>query len=236
MKKDISIINKTEQIIPNITITCVIIRFINNKLEVLLQQPKAPKKDSPFFWGLPQKIIKKEETTMDAVQRLLEGNHNFEIGYLDQFRTFEEFDSISKQKELTIGYCAFVRQKAGAISESPFDLCKWVALDKIPNLSSGHDKILSSSLRNLNTLIKYEPVVFDLLPQKFTLLELMCLYEQILRMEIDKSNFRRKILSMNLLVELNEKQHDVSHRAAKFYGFDLSLYRKRKSSVFSINF
>jgi len=236
MKKDISIISKTDHIIPNITITCVIIRFMDNKLEVLLQQSSEQNKDSKGFLGLPQNFIKKEETTMDAVQRLLYGNYSFEIGFLDQFRTFEKLDENSKQKGLTIGYCAFVRQKENELSESVLDSCKWTALDEIPSLLSSHDEILNCSLKYLNTLIKYEPVVFNLLPKKFTLLELMYLYEQILRVEIDKSNFRRKILSMNLLVELDEKQQEVSHRAAKFYGFDLMQYRKKKESGFSIDF
>jgi 8-oxo-dGTP diphosphatase len=91
-------------------------------------------------------------------------------------------------------------------------------------------------LKYLNTLIKYEPIVFNLLPQKFTLLELICLYEQFLSVELDKSNFRRKILSMNLLIPLNEKQQDVSHRAAKYYEFDSKKYKIKKGNEFSLDF
>jgi 8-oxo-dGTP diphosphatase len=236
MNKDISSINNANQIIPNIKIACVIIRFVNNKLEVLLQQHFEQNSFTQDVWGLPYNFVKVEETTMDSVQRLLKGKNNFEIGFLDQFRTFEELNSTSKQIGFTIAYCAFVRQKDNVMDESFLDSCKWYLLDELPNLLSTQKEILNFSLKYLKTLIKYEPIVFNLLPQKFTLLELICLYEQFLSVELDKSNFRRKILSMNLLVPLNEKQQDVSHRAAKYYEFDSNRCKIKKGNEFSLDF
>ncbi|MBE9031138.1 NUDIX hydrolase, partial [filamentous cyanobacterium LEGE 11480] len=81
--------------------------------------------------------------------------------------------------------------------------------------------------------IRYEPIGFELLPQKFTLSQLQQLYELILATSLDKRNFRKKILKMGLLIELDEYQTNVSHRAARFYQFDESAYRSLKAQGFN---
>lgn len=225
--------SKVDDNISNISITCVIIRFLDNKLEVLLQQNNNS--DEEDFWVLPRKFIEREETAMGAVQRLLHGNYSFEIGYLDQFRTFDESNS-NLSAGVTIGHFAFVRQQGSRTNDNVLGSGKWFKLDEMPNIVAKHAEILNYSLKYLNILIKNEPIVFDLLPEKFTLLELMSLYEQIVRVEIDKSNFRRKILNMNILMEFDEKQQDVSHRAARFYGFDSKKYKENKANGFSLDF
>lgn len=225
-----------DDIISNITITGVIIRFNDNKLEVLLQQRSDENGVGLCNWELPRNSIKRGETTMETVQRMFHGNYSFEIGYLDQFRTFEETNFVLKETGVTIGHCVFVRQKGTRYDENVLGSGKWFKLDEMPNIVPSHSEILSYSFKYLKNLTRSEPVVFDLLPEKFTLLELICLYEQILRVEIDKSNFRRKILSMDILMELNEKQQDVSHRAAKFYAFDYMRYREKAESGFSFDF
>ena len=84
--------------------------------------------------------------------------------------------------------------------------------------------------------VRQAPIGFNLLPEKFALLQLMQLYEEILGIELDKSNFRRKILHMKLLVALDEKQQDVSHRAAKLYKFDPEIYKKLTEKGFNFEF
>jgi hypothetical protein len=74
--------------------------------------------------------------------------------------------------------------------------------------------------------VQHEPIGFNLLPKKFTLHHIQQLYEAILETELDKPNFRRKLLNMNLLVPCEEKQKDVSHRAANLYRFDKKIYNQ----------
>jgi hypothetical protein len=227
--------SKKVAIIPNISITGVIIRFNDNKLEVLLEQHSEADKIGSFNWELPRSAIEIGETTMETVQRMFHGSYSFEIGFLDQFRTFSETNCDLKQTGVTIGHCVFVRQKGSRSNDNVLGTGQWFKMNEMPSLIPSHNEILAYSLKYLKILSNTEPIVFDLLPQKFTLLELICLYEQIWRVEIDKSNFRRKILSMNLLVESNEKQQDVSHRAAKFYEFDYKRYREKADSGFSFD-
>jgi len=81
--------------------------------------------------------------------------------------------------------------------------------------------------------VRYEPIGFELLPKKFTLTQLQQMYEKILEQAIDKRNFRKKILSMELLEELDEVQMDVAHRAARLYRFDEKKYRQLKKKGFN---
>jgi 8-oxo-dGTP diphosphatase len=90
--------------------------------------------------------------------------------------------------------------------------------------------------KNLKRKVKYEPIGFNLLPKKFTLLQLQELYEAILEVSLDKPNFRRKIMKMGLLLHCNEKQKGVSHRAASLYQFDGRIYKQLKQEGFIFEF
>ena len=105
---------------------------------------------------------------------------------------------------------------------------EWVSIKEATNLAFDHDKILEACFRRLKRRVRMRPVGFQLLPRKFTLTELQHLYEAILEPTkvIDKRNFRKKILSMKILVDLNETQEGVAHRPAKLYKFDKKKYEK----------
>lgn len=113
---------------------------------------------------------------------------------------------------------------------------KWYKIDQVPPLVFDHTEILEYSLRRLRKKVRQAPVGFSLLPKKFTLLELMRLYEAFLDYEMDKPNFRRKFLGMKLLAPLDEKQKAVSHRAAQLYEFDPVIYEKLTEKGFNFEF
>ncbi|MGD1898548.1 MAG: hypothetical protein ACFB16_16525 [Phormidesmis sp.] len=96
-----------------------------------------------------------------------------------------------------------------------------------------HAEILDCAIARLRNKIRYEPVGFELLPTQFTLSQLQSLYEQILERTLDKRNFRKKLLKMNLLTDTGLKEKDVSHRAAKLYEFDTRKYQSLKQTGFS---
>jgi 8-oxo-dGTP diphosphatase len=109
----------------------------------------------------------------------------------------------------------------------------WFAMDDIPQLAFDHSHILEVALKRLKGKVRYQPIGFELLPKKFTLSQLQHLYETILEAPLDKRNFRKKILSMDLLVELDEVEQDVAHRAARLYSFDEEKYRKLSEQGFN---
>src|SRR5436190_239035 len=88
------------------------------------------------------------------------------------------------------------------------------------------EESVDDAARRLKGKVRYEPIGFELLPPKFTLSQLQRLYETVLERSLDKRNFRKKILSMGVLVETDEIQQDVAHRAARLYRFDEDKYRR----------
>jgi len=218
-----------------ITIDCVIFGFDKGSLEVLLVQHGEG--ISKGKWGLPGGWINKKESTDDAAHRLLNELTALDHIYLEQLKAFGNPDRFPLRRVITIGYYALIKRedyniKAGFTASD----AKWYKINEIPDLIYDHNEILAYSLKHLRNRVKQTPIGFNLLPEKFTLLQLMHLYEEILGIEMDKSNFRRKILHMKLLVALDEKQQDVSHRAAKLYKFDSEIYKKLTEKGFNFEF
>jgi 8-oxo-dGTP diphosphatase len=218
-----------------ITIDCVIFGFDIGILEVLLVQHAEG--ISKGKWALPGGWINKTESIDSAANRLLTDLTGLEDIYLEQLKAFGETDRFPLRRVITIGYYALIKRedynvKAGFTASQ----AKWFKINEIPNLIYDHNEIFSFSLKNLQNRVRQAPIGFNLLPEKFSLLELMHLYEEILGFEMDKSNFRRKILGMKLLVDLEEKQEAVSHRAAKLYKFDFKIYEKLSQKGFNFEF
>lgn len=222
-------------VIRSITIDCVIFGFKEESLEVLLV--KHAEGISKGEWGLPGGWIRKQESIDAAAYRLLHELTGLNQIYLEQLKAFGDPERFPLDRVITIGYYALVKRenyevKAGFTASE----VGWFKLKDIPPLIYDHDQILNFSLEHLRKRIRQAPVGFNLLPEKFTLLDLMHLYEEILGVDMDKPNFRRKILKMKLLRDLNEKQVGVSHRAAKLYSFDEKIYRKLTEKGFNFEF
>lgn len=218
-----------------ITIDCVVFGFEEGSLEVLLVQHAEG--ISKGKWGLPGGWIHKNESTDNAAQRLLSELTGLDNIYLEQLKAFGDPDRFPLRRVITIGYYALVKRedyniKVGFTASD----AKWYKIKSIPDLIYDHNEILSYSLQHLRNRVRHAPIGFNLLPEKFTLLQLMHLYEEILGVELEKSNFRRKILHMKLLLELDEKEQDVSHRAAKLYKFDDEIYKKLTQKGFNFEF
>ncbi|MCI9844354.1 NUDIX hydrolase [Flavobacterium pectinovorum] len=233
---DDDIIVKNDSSVMNaITIDCVIFGFDKGSLEVLLIQHAEG--ISKGKWGLPGGWINKKESTDAAAHRLLNELTALDHIYLEQLKAFGNPDRFPLRRVITIGYYALIKREdyniqAGFTASD----AKWYKINEIPDLIYDHNEILTYSLKHLRDRVRQAPIGFNLLPEKFTLLQLMHLYEEILGIEMDKSNFRRKILHMKLLVALDEKQQDVSHRAAKLYKFDSEIYTKLTEKGFNFEF
>ena len=233
--EDDTVVKNEHSAMNAITIDCVIFGFDKGSLEVLLVQHGEG--ISKGKWGLPGGWINKKESTDDAAHRILNELTALDHIYLEQLKAFGNPDRFPLRRVITIGYYALIKRedyniKAGFTASD----AKWYKINSIPNLIYDHNEILAYSLKHLRNRVRQTPIGFNLLPEKFTLLQLMHLYEEILGIEMDKSNFRRKILHMKLLAELDEKQQDVSHRAAKLYKFDPEIYTELTEKGFNFEF
>ncbi len=215
----------------------VIFGFDGGDLKILLIQRGA----HPFQgkWALPGDLVYPNEDLDTAAARVLEQLTGLRGVYLEQVKTFGAVNRHPLGRVITVAYYSLVKISKFALTPSSFaQTVQWYSLSEVGDLAFDHNLILESCLRRLKRKVRSAPVGFELLPPKFTLTELQHLYESVLglREGLDKRNFRKKFLSMDLLVECEEMQAGVAHRPAKLYQFDKQKYEQfiREGYVFDI--
>ncbi len=208
---------------PALTVDCVVFALDEDELKILLiQRALEPYAGS---WALPGGFVHVGESPEDAARRELMEETGVKDIFLEQLYTFGEADRDPREHVVTVAHYALVNlvdHKVQAATDA--SKAAWFALEDIPALAFDHDRILSTALERLRGKVRYQPIGFELLPHKFALRQLQNLYEQVLDRKLDKRNFRKKILSMDILKELDEIETDVSHRAARLYSFDKKKY------------
>lgn len=218
---------------PSLTVDCVVFALDEDDvLKVMLIQRNLP----PFKgqWALPGGFVHVDESLEAAARRELQEETGIANVFLEQLYTFGEVERDPRDRVVTVAYYALVNLLNYRI-EAATDAsdAAWFPINQLPALAFDHDKILQVALNQLKFKVRYEPIGFELLPKKFTLSQLQKLYETVLGQTLDKRNFRKKILKMDLLVALDETQKDVSHRAARYYQFDEQKYLKLKAKGFN---
>lgn len=224
-----------EDCIRNLTVDNLIFTLHESKLKVLLV--KYNRGLAINKWGLIGHWVRENENLEDAALRVVKKTTNVDNLYLDQLGAFGAVDRYPTSRIITIVYYSLVRHEETKLisGENAFE-CEWFDVYDLPNLMFDHGDILAAGLNYLKYIVRHEPIGFNLLPEKFTLLELQEIYEAILNKTLDKPNFRRKIQKMNLLINCEEKQKKVAHRAATLYRFDINVYEKLKEFGFTFEF
>jgi len=213
----------SDSIIEALSIDCLIFGFKNGRLDILLV--KHAKGISKGKWALPGGWITYGESVDQAAQRILKSLTGISDIYLEQLKTFGEPDRYPTKRVITIAHIALVNESHySLIPGFTASDAQWFNIHEVPDLPYDHEGILKFGFTHLKHKVRHEPIGFNLLPEKFTLLGLQGLYEAILETQLDKSNFRRKLAKMKLLKPCYEKQQDVSHRAANLYSFDKQIY------------
>lgn len=220
-----------DSIIDALSIDCVIFGFKDGRLDILLV--KHAEGISAGKWALPGGWITYAESVDDAAKRLLKSLTGISDIYLEQLKAFGEPNRFPTKRVVTLAFYALVNEESySLIPGFTASDAQWFNVHEVPELIYDHNQILDFGYKQLKHKVRHEPIGFNLLPAKFTLLQLQELYEAILETKLDKSNFRRKLGKMKLLINCKEKQKDVSHRAAALYKFDKRIYvTLRKSGM-----
>jgi len=219
-------------IIDALSIDCLIFGFRNSELDILLI--RHAEGISKGRWALPGGWIRYNESIDDAASRLLTSLTGVSNVFLEQLHAFGDVNRYPGKRVITLAYYALINAENYSLSAGfTASEAKWVKIYEVPRLPYDHNKIIKAGFQYLKHKVRHEPLGFNLLPKKFTLHQIQKLYEAILETELDKPNFRRKLLKMNLLVPCDEKQQDVSHRAANFYRFDKKNYKRLMESGFT---
>jgi len=221
-----------ETIIEALSIDCLIFGFKKNELDILLVQHGEG--ISKGKWALPGGWIKYNEDVDQAADRLLNDLTGVSNIYLEQLKTFGNVNRYPTKRVITLAYYALVKPENYTLHPGfTASDAQWFKISDVPDLPYDHNEILAFGLKHLRHKVQHEPIGFNLLPKKFTLLQLQELYEAILQKKLDKPNFRRKLMKMDLLELCKEKQTDVSHRAASLYRFDKKTYDRLTEKGFT---
>ena len=215
---------------------CVIFGFDEGELKVLLiERNEDPFKD---WWALPGHIVGQEENIDKAAERILFELTGLRDIFMDQFYVFGDVGRHPLGRVITVAYYAMIRLSGVKELKPVTSFARkafWCPISKLPKLAFDHSEIFKKGFEKIQQKISYQPIAFELLPDKFTLTQLQHLYEVILDKKLDKRNFRKKMLNYNILKELEEKQKGMSYRAAKLYRFDKRRYAKLFQNELTFN-
>lgn len=218
---------------PCVTTDCVVFGFDGAKLNVLLiERGIEPYKGC---WAFPGGFLNMDETALQGAKRELYEETGLKNAYIHQFHAFSEVNRDPRDRVITIAYYALVRiseVKAGDDAAK----AEWFPLNKVPSLAFDHDKVLRVATQELRRQIHFEPIGFELLPEKFTMTQLQRLYEAILNVKFDRRNFCNKMLKIGILTQLDETLPMSNKKEAFLYKFNPDSYNEMKERGFRLEF
>jgi 8-oxo-dGTP diphosphatase len=212
---------------PAITVDCVVfgLDLSESELKVLLIQRKL----DPFkgSWALPGGFVREKEALDAAARRELAEETGLTNVWLEQLYTFGAPGRDPRERVISVGYFALVKSRDfSPVGATDALAAAWFVASKPPPLAFDHPLILETALSRIKGKVRYQPIGFELLPPKFTLTQLQKVYEIVLGRELDKRNFRKKVLATGLLIGLDEMEQGVPHRAARLFRFDQRAYQR----------
>lgn len=197
-----------------ISVDCVIFGFENKELKILLI-----KSDLAEFEGknsLLGDLVRIDEDLESAPYRVLKQRTGLDDVYLQQVGSFGTVNRHPSGRVITTAYYSLINIRDHKLKITDNEV-HWHSLHDLRNLAFDHKKIIEACLDRLRVQIMDEPVIFNLLPEKFSLRELQDLYQAILGIMLDRRNFRKKIALKNWLDDIDEMEDDVPHRPGKLY-------------------
>lgn len=200
------------------TVDVVIFALVGEDLRVLL----IKRKYDPFagVWAIPGGFVMPDESLEKAAVRELAEETGVTDVYIEQLYTFGDPGRDPRARVITVAYFALVpynaiRHRPGTDAAET----QWFSVFDLPPLAFDHREILEYALTRLRYKLEYTSVGFQLLPDVFTLTDLQKAYETILGEQLDKRNFRRKILASGILQETGKKKRDGEGRPAMLYHY-----------------
>lgn len=218
-----------------LTVDAVVFGYEEGKISVLL----IKRKYEPFKnkWAIPGGFVLNNESLEGAVERELQEETGVKINYLEQLYTFGDPSRDPRGRVVSIAYFGLVRPNTFKIvASTDASEVQWFNIEELPELSFDHQEVLEIAIKRLQGKITYEPIGFELLDKKFPFSDLEKLYTTLLRRDIDRRNFRKKIVGLNVLDELDEKVSKGSGRPANLFQFNQKRYfqLKKEGIIFEI--
>lgn len=209
----------------HVAVDCIIFGYDEGGRELKLLLLKRNFQPAKGEWSLMGGFLKGDESVDSAAKRILNQLTGLSDVYMEQLYTFGEIDRDPGDRIISIAYFALIK-----INSSDLELVKnhgatWIPFSKMPDLIFDHSAMVERALKKLQIRARTQPIGFELLPDKFTIPQLQGLYEAIYNKQLDKRNFRRKLLSMDLLQKQDDKEKESSRKGAWYYRFDAQKYQ-----------
>lgn len=210
---------------------CIVFGFDEGILKLLVFRRRIdPLKGE---WSLIGSFVNEEESVPDAARRVLLQFTGLENIFLEELKAYSDVDRDSGARCISIAQYALIRINDYDREQVELHGAKWFALDDVPQLVLDHNTMITDALDRLRQKTTHKPIGFELLPEKFTIPQLQSLYEAIHRTKLDDRNFRKKLLSFDLLIKLDEKDKSTSKKGAFLYRFNYDKYKKLEESGFN---
>lgn len=216
-----------------LAVDCIIFGFDNEGLKILLiKRDFEPEKGK---WSLIGGFLKKEEKLDSAAIRILGRYTGLQDVYMEQFHAYSDIDRDPVERTISVAYFALINIENHNTELIQNYYAQWFSVSNVPKLIFDHDSMLRHAIRRLRYRTSIKPVGFELLPEKFTMRQLLELYEAILSKELDKRNFISKINSLDILIKLDEKDMMSSRKGSYLYAFDKEKYDAKLLNDFALN-
>lgn len=208
----------------HVALDCIIFGFDKGELKLLIHKRRF----EPFMghWSLFGGFLQKGESLENAASRILNELTGLEKIYMEELQTYGEIERDPAGRVISVAYFSLIPAHRYLEEYSKQYGATWVSLKDLPKLIMDHDIMVEKGLRRLRRRASSQPIGFELLPKEFTIPQLQTLYEAIYQSKLDKRNFRKKILSMDVLIKLEEKDKSTSRKGAFLYRFDKKRYKK----------
>lgn len=214
-----------------LAVDCIIFGFDGKDLKILLiKRDFEPEKGN---WSLIGGFLKKEENLDEAAIRILHHLTGLHAIYMEQLYAFSVVDRDPKERTISVAYYALIDIASHNKDLIQLNTAQWFSLKESPSLIFDHDQMVKQALGRLRRRALSKPIGFELLPAKFTMRQLLNLYEAILDKELDKRNFINKFNSLGILEKLNEKDMTASRKGSYLFQFDEDKYNSKVEDGFS---
>ena len=191
---------------------------------LLIKRGNAPFKGE---WALPGGFVAGNESAEAAAERELSEETGLKNLVLEQLFTISDPKRDPRGRVLSVVFMGFFKSgKLGLQAADDATEAEWFSIHKLPKLAFDHAKIVKSAMIKLKEMLSHQAVAFELLPEKFTFSQLQALYEDVLKVEVDKRNFRRRFLNSGLVIPLNELEKNVPYKPGRYYKLDRKLLKK----------
>ncbi len=201
-----------------VAVDCIVFGFDSKEIKLLLFRRRVePLKGK---WSLIGSFIKDYLSIEESAKQILYESTGLKDVYLRELKTYSTIDRDPGERVISVAYYSLIRIDEYKIESVEKYDAHWFSLDEVPELILDHGQMLEDAITKLRLKTKYEPVGFNLLPEKFTIPQLQIFYECIYQKKLDNRNFRKKLLSFDILIKSNEKDKLSSKKGAFLYRFN----------------